>query len=598
VRYFPFNPDLVKPNDGFCTSTTHSVVGFAMTDDDGDDGRTKGASCFFLLGNTTDTPFFGGPKGVGFHAFHLYKAGVPTAQGGAPTLDLERYHALSIRQGVTFAGFPDVERPGLAGRGDWSALASVGPYFRLEPGQSIQVTVGFGVWPVDESEPRDLPTNHRVANPKRYEAMMRGTERAALLYRGQFQKPPAGTPTPQRIGRETLIGPFPFNTEVADCHYEDPFGNVVPRPHPAGTTFWYDFNCEQCDAVPGYLRWTWVVPATPPSPQLRIRPGVSEVRLEWDNRSEVIPDHSGAVLFPEKGKFSFWGYRIYRAAGYTRPVGTNGPTEDQWELIANLRHFDRYEPLVDSVDTDGDGRKDATTRTADVLLDVATGRRYPASDVPALTDPATNDTVWSVGERIYFDQDCRCNRPLTAYKVASYPIGRYSWVDRDVHDGFTYFYAVTALDSSGAAGADGSAGTLVLREGRKVAVEADAVIPHSATASAGDGGVIVVPNPYRGHAQWDLNASASDPSGRHVDFFHMPAGDWTLRIFTIAGDLVQTIRPDDIQTNGRPQRETPDDGQASWNLLSRNGQDVTSGIYLFSVEAPGFSTRGKFVIIR
>jgi len=419
-----------------------------------------------------------------------------------------------------------------------------------------------------------------------------------LYYRGQFQVPPPGTPTTQRIGRETLVGPFPVDTEVLDCHYTSLYGDPLPRQHPKNTTFWYDFNCEQCDAVPGYLRWNWVVPATPPAPQLHLTPGIHEVRLAWDNRSEVIPDHSGAVLFPEKGTFRFWGYRVYRAAGYTRPAGTNGPAEDQWELIANLRHFDRYEPLIDSVDTDGDGVRDATTRTSDVLLDLTTGQRYPAADLPPLTDPATKDTVWSRGERIYFDPDCRCNKPAVDYKVASYPIGRYSWVDRDVHDGFNYFYAVTALDSAGAPGSDGSPGTLVLREGRKVAVEADAVVPHAATAVAGDGGVIVVPNPYRGHAPWDLNPSPSDPSGKHVDFLHMPASDWTLRIFTIAGDLVQTIRPDDVQTNGRPQRETPDDGQASWNLLSRNGQDVVSGIYLFSVEAPGYSTRGKFVIIR
>jgi len=220
------------------------------------------------------------------------------------------------------------------------------------------------------------------------------------------------------------------------------------------------------------------------------------------------------------------------------------------------------------------------------------------ADLPPLTDPATGDTIFAVGRRTYFDQDCRCNRELDAYRVPSYPIGRYGWVDRDVHDGFTYFYAVTALDSSGTTGVDGSNGTLLLREGRKVAVEADAVVPHAATASAGDGGVIVVPNPYRGHAAWDVTPSPSDPSGAHVDFLHMPAADWTLRIFTIAGDLVTTIRPADLQPNGRPQRETADDGQASWSLISRNGQDVASGIYLFSVEAQGSSTRGKFVIIR
>jgi hypothetical protein len=78
----------------------------------------------------------------------------------------------------------------------------------------------------------------------------------------------------------------------------------------------------------------------------------------------------------------------------------------------------------------------------------------------------------------------------------------------------------------------------------------------------------------------------------------MPAGTWTLRIFTISGDLVQTLRSDDVQTNGKLQKENEGDGQATWNLISRNGQDVVSGIYLFSVESQSGTSRGKFVIIR
>ena len=61
---------------------------------------------------------------------------------------------------------------------------------------------------------------------------------------------------------------------------------------------------------------------------------------------------------------------------------------------------------------------------------------------------------------------------------------------------------------------------------------------------------------------------------------------------------MQEIRPCDIQVNGKLQRETPDDGQASWNLISRNGQEVVSGIYLFTVRGGAGTQQGKFVIIR
>jgi hypothetical protein len=54
-----------------------------------------------------------------------------------------------------------------------------------------------------------------------------------------------------------------------------------------------------------------------------------------------------------------------------------------------------------------------------------------------------------------------------------------------------------------------------------------------------------------------------------------------------------------VLSSGRTQQDSAEDGQASWDLVSRNGQDVASGIYLFSVEASDAPTqRGKFVLIR
>jgi hypothetical protein len=39
-------------------------------------------------------------------------------------------------------------------------------------------------------------------------------------------------------------------------------------------------------------------------------------------------------------------------------------------------------------------------------------------------------------------------------------------------------------------------------------------------------------------------------------------------------------------------------GQARWNLISRNGQDVESGIYLFTVDSSAGHQVGRFVVIR
>ncbi len=595
-RYQPgHDGDHVIPD--FCDATTYQVLGFTMTDDDGDDGRTAGASCFLLLDHTIDPRGLKAPKRVGFRAFRLYRPGAGFGQGGAPTIDFERYQAMSVPAGVA-NGAPAEARPPDAQKDDWSTMVSVGPFPRMAPGDTIAVTVALGVWPLDLTQPVDLPGNPNRANPDRYRAVIDGARSAFLFYRGSFEVPPPGTPVPPLPGREArVVAPPDRELNISDCHFNADSTGADKTLQP-GEQFWFNFNCDYCDAVAGRVLEHWIVPTSPIAPAVRLTPGDHRVTLAWDNLSETIPDRSQAGLNPDAGQFRFWGYRVYRATGYTRPVGSTGPSDTQWELLASLRRFDALEPLIDSLDVDGDGDFDSTQAIEGVLVDTETGRVYPANPVPPRLDPATGDTLFTYGNRTYFDRACRCNRIATHYREPLYPLGRYGYVDPDVLNGFIYFYAITAVDSSGAAGVDGTPGSLLMREGRRFAVEGDGVVPHAAVARAGDGGVIVVPNPYRGRAAWDLTPSPSDPTGAHVDFMRMPPGPWTLRIFTIAGDLVTTLKSDDLQPNGRPQQESPGDGQASWNLISRNGQDVASGIYLYSVSAPGFTARGKFVIIR
>ncbi|HEY6866766.1 MAG TPA: hypothetical protein VI792_05885, partial [Candidatus Eisenbacteria bacterium] len=149
---------------------------------------------------------------------------------------------------------------------------------------------------------------------------------------------------------------------------------------------------------------------------------------------------------------------------------------------------------------------------------------------------------------------------------------------------------------------------------------AEGVVPQFSTARS-TGTVWVVPNPYRGYkditkrpSSWDLTPNASDPTGTHIDFFGLPSAKWTIKIFTVSGDLVAVIHSDDpvndsvrstvTASNGNDypgynrQQDNPNDGQARWNLISRNGQDVVSGIYLFTVESNKGTQRGKFVVIR
>jgi hypothetical protein len=73
-----------------------------------------------------------------------------------------------------------------------------------------------------------------------------------------------------------------------------------------------------------------------------------------------------------------------------------------------------------------------------------------------------------------------------------------------------------------------------------------------------------------------------------VDFMGLPRDHCTIKIWTIAGDLVAQLDHDG----------SSGDGQVSWDLISRNGQDVESGIYLFTVDSRAGHQVGRFVIIR
>lgn len=174
-------------------------------------------------------------------------------------------------------------------------------------------------------------------------------------------------------------------------------------------------------------------------------------------------------------------------------------------------------------------------------------------------------------------------------------IGKYRFVDTRVKNGFWYWYAVTAYDE----------GTfrLVIDHAtdppETVRVPLDPpkygkfsqnmvrVMARTTPTQTLDD-IYVVPNPYRGHAAWDLVESQVEPTGRRVRFFNVPERA-TVRIFSLAGDLVAVLDHDTRDT----------DRQLSWNLISRNQQDTVSGVYLYHVTTPdGQEAIGKFVVIR
>jgi hypothetical protein len=117
------------------------------------------------------------------------------------------------------------------------------------------------------------------------------------------------------------------------------------------------------------------------------------------------------------------------------------------------------------------------------------------------------------------------------------------------------------------------------------------VLPFSVSQKSGE--VMVVPNPYRVDHDytyeaggWEGRAAKWTENNRLIKFIHLPPR-CTIRIFTIAGDLVATLEHDD-----------PNRGDRDWNLLSESKRALSSGIYVFAVESDFGTQVGKFVVIR
>jgi hypothetical protein len=95
--------------------------------------------------------------------------------------------------------------------------------------------------------------------------------------------------------------------------------------------------------------------------------------------------------------------------------------------------------------------------------------------------------------------------------------------------------------------------------------------------------VIVVPNPFIRKSGYTGTGSVDD----QLIFYGLPA-KCTIRIFSFAGNLVQTIEHDNPQSDNEP-----------WYQATRNGQEIASGIYFFVVTTPsGDKYSNKFLVIK
>ncbi|HET6568601.1 MAG TPA: T9SS type A sorting domain-containing protein [Rhodothermales bacterium] len=113
------------------------------------------------------------------------------------------------------------------------------------------------------------------------------------------------------------------------------------------------------------------------------------------------------------------------------------------------------------------------------------------------------------------------------------------------------------------------------------------VDPDLARTAFGNEKPYVVPNPYVASASFEPERFAQAGRGeRRLEFRAIPAGA-TVRIYSLRGELVQTLHQDESTV-----------GMVPWNLRTKDNLEVAPGLYIFHVESDAGEYTGKFAIIK
>lgn len=97
----------------------------------------------------------------------------------------------------------------------------------------------------------------------------------------------------------------------------------------------------------------------------------------------------------------------------------------------------------------------------------------------------------------------------------------------------------------------------------------------------------VVPNPYVGYSDVELPGVSSIRRGENrLQFRNLPP-KCTIRIYSLVGELVDTIVKDDSNS------------YADWRILSYEGQRIAYGVYIYHVDVPGVGEKiGRLALIK
>lgn len=646
VLGFYADPDIGSRNNG--SANQDDLVGFKqerviasdglplsydlayMYDCPQNDGVTPGYIGFLFL-NTSEPP-----TGPTIRSFHHFTRNSAFELGGAPTNDEQRYELMS-------GGIIERDPVDCSKANDYSLLIATRPgqNSTLQPGQklSFQMAIVMG---------------------EDYDELSENAAETVLAFYGEwFDRD--GDRSTGRLGRETKLclddfgGPRVVDNPLyglpIDCgdpvpsECQNPFARarvVTARDLDEDGCVWVNFDCafefsrgrgrchcfgaafdpltpdidEPCTGRQGKeYNVRWLTETPPPAPRMRVWQADNRVHVYWSGEPEGYKED----LFQQP---AFEGYQIWRANGWTRPAGTSietGPSSNLWSLVDQFDVVNSYERIQggirETLNLGNNTGLDALRYVPKVLRSgTEEAQRYGrlrsliqqiVQENPGIEEPEEiryrddKGRISVLGDRYPGLAEWECCTDMQdtlAIDALGHPF--YEYIDTSVRNGFYYFYAV-GTSSIRFEDVNGEILAVGLGPASSPRVNFSFASPQSTSQSSRDReqfghDIYVVPNPATRESLAKFNQltpNEDDPTGVHIEFRNLPRSRNTVTIYTLAGDVIEVLRHDG--RNG--------DGTQSWNLVSRNGQEIVSGIYLYSIESSDSSFDrivGRFVVVR
>jgi hypothetical protein len=290
-------------------------------------------------------------------------------------------------------------------------------------------------------------------------------------------------------------------------------------------------------------------PSAPDVPDFTLDVYEDMVRIRWHPNSEASVD----VI---SQRHDFEGYTIERSTD-----------QIHWETIVSYDLIDRLDTL----------------------------HTYPYPDHPdslvVVEDPARREFEW---QNYNLGMPGDPGRPGQVHRMWDSTandsvVDYYSLEDMNLIPGHTYYYVVRAFDK-------GEPGAGILYSGRTGNVQTATMARSANTGAPTDlSQVYVFPNPYKGSHAGEEGGQVNPSKGlieypRKLFFMGLPAttreNECVIRIFSLGGDHLATIQ----HTNGTELDQ--------WDLITKNQQEIVSGIYYYTVEYGSHRFIDKFVVIK